>query len=112
MFYNILERLARLHAICYFMTMNFVQSNMATSKLDTVAAAVAIENALDALGHESKRALTFHLENFHGFVVGRDSSIVHLSKALSQIIGPWAAELLIERIFVELDKVAEVQSAA
>ena len=85
---------------------------MATSKLDTVAAAVAIDRSLDALGYEMKRVLAFHLEEFHGFAVGKDTSIIHLSKALSQMIGPWAAELLIERVFVELDKVAEVHSAA
>jgi hypothetical protein len=68
----------------------------------------AIDAAFDSLGPEMKRVLTYHLDNVQGFKIGEDYSLLHLSKGLTMIFGQAAAEMLLERVLLEIDRMAEL----
>jgi hypothetical protein len=96
--------------IFYCNELSFVLTYLNVEKLSHDVTTQAIERVFDMLGQDIKQVMIYHLEVFHGFVLGEHYSLVHLGKALSRIIGSPAAEMLLERVYVEIDKIIEANS--
>ena len=67
---------------------------------------MAINNAFDTLGPDMKEVLLFHLAKDHEYVLEQKDSLSALSKALEKIFNAEGARMLMERVYVEMDKLA------
>jgi hypothetical protein len=83
---------------------------MKSFKPDSSETAKAIYASFDSLGPEMKQVLTYHLDNIQGFKIGEDYSLFNLSKALTKIFGTAVAEMLLQRVYLEIDRLAELHS--
>ena len=68
--------------------------------------ALAINNAFDTLGPDMKEVLLFHLARVHQYVPSQQDSLVALSRSLEKIFSAGGARILIERIYLEMDRLA------
>jgi hypothetical protein len=65
---------------------------------------MAINNAFDTLGPDMKQVLLFHLARDHEYVLGQKDPIVALSRALEKIFNEGGARMLMEQVYVEMDR--------
>ena len=65
---------------------------------------MAINNAFDTLGPDMKQVLLFHLAKDHEYVPGQKDPLVALSRALEKIFNAGGARMLMEQVYVEMDK--------
>jgi hypothetical protein len=71
-------------------------------------APAAFDQVLDLLGHASKKALLFHLKQRYGISLNNweSFSLERLNVALQDLLGVTGAILILESVFVEMDRLA------
>jgi hypothetical protein len=73
----------------------------------------ALDNTLDMLGQNSKRALLFHLKESSGISLNpaNSFSLRQLDAALQRVLGASGATVILEHVILEMDRLADVRTA-
>jgi len=69
----------------------------------------AFENALDALGESSRRALIEDLLNNGVFLNDPEINLIKIMTVLRNLLGDEVADMIAERIIIKLDEMHSVQ---
>lgn len=68
---------------------------------------VALDKALNMLGQTSKKALLFHLKERYGISFDDNAfSVEQLFSALRDILGNGGASIIMEKVFLERDRIS------
>jgi hypothetical protein len=85
-------------------------TGLETSKQFEPLEAVATNTVLQRLGQDVYEIVKFHLARYHNIKLDQynrlSCNIVELGAAMQKLIGSYAAELIIQEIYVELDELA------
>jgi len=76
----------------------------------------AVLKGFDVLGGDQKKVLLFHLENATGLSLDSEGNhsirVSDLQQGLASIFGPKGAQFLLERVFLEMERMAEAKRSS